>query len=107
MCPNPPFSILIYIYTDIGAMTLCPNPPFRILSMRKHPIVIDPNWYEGPWMNKVASYVVYPIGIDIDPEEPHNLAVSIGIYIYIIMFKIAYVHLFFFYTMFFYHCISL
>jgi hypothetical protein len=76
-------------------MTLCPNPPFKIRSMSKYPIVIDPNWYEGPWMNKGASYVVYPIGIDIDPEEPHNVAVSIGKYIYILyIYKYIYIYIY-------------
>jgi hypothetical protein len=40
---------------------------------------------------KIASYVVYPIGIDIDPEDPHNVAVSIGHQdrdIYIVKFNI-------------------
>jgi hypothetical protein len=35
--------------------------------------------------------VVYPIGIDIDPEDPHNVAVSIGYQdrdIYIVKFNI-------------------
>jgi hypothetical protein len=74
-----------------GAMTLCPNPPFRIRSMSRYPIVVDPSWYEGPWMNKVATYVVYPIGIAIDPEDPGLVVVSIGYQdrdIYIVKFNI-------------------
>eukprot|EP00596_Hydrurales_sp_CCMP1899_P002138 CAMPEP_0119047136 /NCGR_PEP_ID=MMETSP1177-20130426/51145_1 /TAXON_ID=2985 /ORGANISM="Ochromonas sp, Strain CCMP1899" /LENGTH=481 /DNA_ID=CAMNT_0007021279 /DNA_START=290 /DNA_END=1735 /DNA_ORIENTATION=+ len=62
----------------MGAMTICSRPPFNIRSMSRVPIVVDPLWYEGPWFNKYASYVVYPIGIDIDPNDSHHVMVSIG-----------------------------
>lgn len=61
----------------MGALTLCPRPPFLLRSMSTFPIVINSSWYEGPWLNKVASYVVYPIGIDVD-DQGHVVTVSIG-----------------------------
>ena len=39
----------------MGAMTLCPHPPFHIRSMSRYPIVVDPLWYEGAWLNKVRT----------------------------------------------------
>ena len=62
----------------MGAMTLCPHPPFSIRTMSQIPIVPDPLWYEGPWNNKVSSYVIYPIGIVIEPSDPEHVTVSIG-----------------------------
>ena len=43
----------------MGALTYCPHPPFHIHSMSEFPIVIDPTWYEGPWMNKVSTLNVF------------------------------------------------
>ena len=34
--------------------------------------------YEGPWFNKAVSYVVYPIGIDINPGDSLHVTLSIG-----------------------------
>ena len=34
--------------------------------------------YEGSWFNKAISYAVYPIGIDIDPNDPLHVTVAIG-----------------------------
>ena len=72
---GPAFGVDHYF---MGAMTICPHPPFEIKQMSRYPLVPDPLWYEGPWFNKVASYVVYPIGIDIDPANSQHVIVSVG-----------------------------
>ncbi len=61
----------------MGAFTLCPHLPFDFHSISSHPIILDPYWYEGPWMNKVASYAVYPRSIVLDDDNQH-LHLSIG-----------------------------
>ena len=61
----------------MGAMTHCPTPPFIISSMSRYPIIVNPEWYEGPYINRAFTYAVYPIGIDVDDERKY-VTISIG-----------------------------
>lgn len=62
----------------MGVMSFCPHPPFDVHRMSRYPIV-DPKWdlYQGPWCYKALNYVVYPVGLALEPDGKH-LWLSLG-----------------------------
>jgi hypothetical protein len=64
-----------------GGLTFCPNLPFQIHSVSKYPIVMpflyNSTWaYRSAW--KLIDYVVFPIGLIIDPQNASNILMSLG-----------------------------
>eukprot|EP01037_Dinobryon_pediforme_P020448 gene20448-21075_t len=51
---------------------------FMGVMMSRYPIV-DPKWdlYQGPWCYKALNYVVYPVGLALEPDGKH-LWLSLG-----------------------------
>jgi predicted GH43/DUF377 family glycosyl hydrolase len=62
----------------MGAISFCPTLPFRVHSISTHPILQD-RFYEGPWVWKnVLDYVMFAIGLVIDPKDSNFVWVSFG-----------------------------
>jgi predicted GH43/DUF377 family glycosyl hydrolase len=62
----------------MGAISFCPTLPFRIHSISTHPILQD-RFYDGPWArNNVLDYVMFVIGLVIDPKDSNFVWVSFG-----------------------------
>jgi hypothetical protein len=53
------------ISSYFGAFTFCPQHPFNIHSISPFPIVRQ-RLYDGQWMNKRYSYMIYPFGLIYD-----------------------------------------
>jgi hypothetical protein len=62
----------------MGAMTMCPHPPFRTYSMSSLPIARYWAEYNGAWLSKKIDFVVFPIGIVRDPDDPRYIWISYG-----------------------------
>lgn len=54
----------------MGSIAFCPHPPFNVHLISAHPIVNE-SMYQGKWTDsKNIDYVMFPIGIVLDPVDP-------------------------------------
>lgn len=51
----------------MGAITFCPHYPYHVHSISNYPI-LEPGWYDGPWLVTFYDYIVYPAGIILTPD---------------------------------------
>lgn len=52
----------------MGAISFCPHYPFHVHSISNYPI-LEPSWYDGPWLVTFYDYIVYPAGILLSADN--------------------------------------
>ena len=61
----------------IGAFTFSGSRPFRLLEMSRYPIQ-QYFFYDGKWLNKYVSYVLFPISVMYDKKDRSYIWLSFG-----------------------------
>lgn len=62
----------------MGAMTFCTHFPYALHSMSMYPIANHTAFYDGAWTTNKVDYVIFPTGVQIDPEDTDYIWVSAG-----------------------------
>lgn len=61
----------------IGAFTFSTTRPFKLLEMSRYPIA-QSKYYDGKWLNKYVTYVVFPMSFMLDQNDSQYLWLSFG-----------------------------